>query len=253
MAETNPTDDALGRALRAVGRDVAYPPSPSFAPAVVARLEAERAARTRPRFPALALWSRRRVLVAVGIALLGLLALAFAARLVLGAAEIRVRPGTTPSGPPIGPGALGRPVSVEEARAGVEFPLRLPAGQAPDEAYVFGTGSGNAALLAWTAGEAYGPRLPGTPWGLILVEVRGERDLLVKDVNRIEDTSVVAVDGRRAFWIDATHELIVLTDAGAVMFRVDGNVLIWTEGDVTLRMETSLPLTEAVALAESVR
>lgn len=252
MAETRLTDDALERALRGVGLDVAYPHSPSFAPAVVARLEAEHTARTRPRFPALALWSRRRLLVAVAVAILGLLALAFAARLVLGAAEIRVRPGVTPSGPVIGPGALGAPVPFEAAEGAVGFELALPPGPAPDEAYVFETGGGEGVLLAWDASDRY-PRLPGTPWGLVLVEVLGQEDVLVKDVQRYEDAREVRVDGRRAFWIDVPHELIVVTDAGAETFRVDGNVLIWTEGAVTYRLETSLPLAEAVALAGSVR
>lgn len=251
MAEARLTDEALGRALREVGRDVAYPPSPPIAPAVVARLESAAAARARPRFPALALWSRRRVLVAAAVAVLGVLALAFAARLVLGAAEIRVRPGITPSGPAIGPGAIGTPVPLEDAEDAVGFELGLPSGPAPDEAYLFAAG-GDGALLAWEASDRY-PQLPGTPWGLVLVEVLGQEDVLVKDVQRFEDAREVKMGGRRALWIDAPHELHVITDAGTETFSVRGNVLIWTDGAVTYRMETSLPLADAIALAESVR
>jgi hypothetical protein len=45
---------------------------------------------------------------------------------------------------------------------------------------------------------------------------------------------------------------VVRTDTGARSFSVRGNVLIWTAGDVTFRLETALPLDRAIALAESV-
>jgi hypothetical protein len=252
MADMRTPEDTLAVALRDAGRDLAYPPTPPISQGVVARLEAERERRTRPRFPAVSLWSRRRVLALVAVGLIGLLALAFAARLVIGAAEIRVQPGVTPSGPPLGPDALGDPVPVDRVEQQVGFALRAPAGPPPDEAYVFVSAGGEGALLAWEAGDRY-PSLPGTPWGLILVELRTDEGSLVKDVGGFEDVQEVRVDGRAAFWIEAPHELHVITDDGSETFRVDGNVLIWTRGAVTYRLETSLELPEAVALAESLR
>jgi hypothetical protein len=252
MAETRMPEDTLARALRDAGRDLAYPPTPPIPQGVVARLEAEREQHARPRFPRFTLWSRRRVLVLVAVGILGLLALAFAARLVIGATEIRVQPGVSPSGPPLGPGALGDPLPIERVARQLGFTLRVPAGPPPYEAYVFISAGGDGALLAWEAGDRY-PSLPGTPWGLILVELRTDQEILVKDVNRFEDTRQVRVGGGAAFWIEAPHELHVITDEGSETFRVDGNVLIWTRGAVTYRLETSLELPEAVALAESVR
>jgi hypothetical protein len=252
MADIRTPEDTLAVALRDAGRELAYPTTPPISQGVVARLEAERERRKRPRFPAVSLWSRRRVLALVAVGLIGLLALAFAARLVIGAAEIRVQPGVTPSGPPLGPDALGDPVPVDRVEQQVGFMLRAPAGPLPDEAYVFVSAGGDGALLAWEAGDRY-PSLPGTPWGLILVEFRTDEGSLVKDVGGFEDVQEVRVDGRAAFWIEAPHELHVITDEGSETFRVDGNVLIWTQGAVTYRLETSLGLSEAVALAESLR
>jgi hypothetical protein len=197
------------------------------------------------------LWSRRRLLAVVAVGIIGLLALAFAARLVIGAAEIRVQPGVTPSGPPLGPGALGDPVTVERAERAVRFVLGVPAGPPPDEAYVFVAAGGNGALLAWEASDRY-PSLPGTPWGLVLIELRTDEGILVKDVGGSDDIQQVRVDGRTAFWIEAPHQLHVITDEGSETFGVDGNVLIWTAGAITYRLETSLELPEAIALAESV-
>lgn len=252
MADVRPPDESLGLALRAAGRELAYPATPRLGSAVAWRLEASGAARHRPPFPRVALWSRRRVLVLAAIGLLAALALAFGARFVLGAAEVRVVPGLTPSGPPVGPGELGRPVSLEDVSAAVGFEVALPIGPGPDEAYVVSrTGMDDVALLAWATSSRY-PALPDTPWGLVLMELTGDEEVLVKDVARFEDMRRVRVDGRRAFWIDAPHELTVITANGPETFAIQGNVLIWTAGDVTFRLETSLQLREAIALAEAI-
>jgi hypothetical protein len=229
------------------------PQTPALAPAVVARLRADRAARRRPIVPSLALWGRRRTLALAAAAVLGLLALAFGARYVLGAAEVRVQPGVAPSGPPLGPeSALGAPVSLEQIRAAIGFELRLPMGRAPDAAYGFdGPQGGTGALLAWEA-DRRSPELPGTPWGLVLIELPDDDEAIVKTIERFQDMRQVRVAGGPAFWIDAPHQLVVVTDEGEEAFTVEGNVLIWSEGGVTFRMETALGQGRAIALAESI-
>jgi hypothetical protein len=251
MPEARFTDAALARALVDAARELAFPPAPALAPAVVARLEADRGARTRPPFPGIALWSRRRVLALVGAALLVLLALAFGARFVLGAAEVRVRPGVSPSGPPLEPSSLGESVSLDEVGATAGFPIGLPSGPPPDAAYAVRTESGEGALLVWDAGGPH-PTIRGTDWGLLLLQVVDDTEVVLKDVDRFEDLREVEVDGRPAAWIDAPHQLIVRTAAGTRGFSVPGNVLIWTDGDVTFRLESALPLRRAIALAESI-
>jgi hypothetical protein len=252
MSDARLSDEVLGRALSAMWEEVAFPRTPPIAPAVVTRLREEREANIRPPFPSLALWSRRRALVLVMVGIAAVLALAFAARLTLGAAEIRLRQETTPSGAPLGPTGLGSPVPVPQIEDAVRFDVRVPAGSAPDEAYVFRTNSGRpAALLAWNAGDDQ-TALPGTPWRMMLIQVRGDERTLVKDVGAPEDSLMVGVDGRDAFWIDSPHELIVLTAEGAETFLIRANVLIWAEDGVTYRLETTLDLTEAIALAETV-
>ncbi len=245
-------DESLGRALRAVGGELAYPATPELGATVVWRLETSSAAGARPPFPHAAVWSRRRVAVVAAIGLLALLALAFGARLVLGAAEVRVVPGTTPSGAPLSPGAIGEPVDVDEISAAVGFPVGLPAGPGPDAASVVSTtGANDAALLAWTPSGRY-PALEATPWGLVLLEVPGKDEFVLKDVNRYDDLREVRVNGARAFWIDAPHELTLLTADGPKTYSVRGNVLIWQQGAVTYRLETALGQQAAIALAESV-
>jgi hypothetical protein len=195
---------------------------------------------------------RRRTVVAA-VALLALGALAAGARLVVGAVEIRVQPGMRPSGPPLAPGsALGAPVALNDAAAATGFALALPAGAPPDRTYVYdGELGATGALLAWDAADRY-PPLPGTPWGLVLMEISADREAVVKTVNAFEDTRRLTFDGARAFWIDAPHELTVITAAGDRSFAVGGNVLIWKRGDITFRMETALPLPAALARARPI-
>jgi hypothetical protein len=247
--------DPLPGALLALADDLAYPPTPGLAAAVGWRLEAAAATGRRPPFPRTALWSRRRLVAVAAVGLLALLALAFGARFVLGAAEVRVQPGITPSGPPFQPspsGGLGEPVPVDGASAAAGFPVALPAGPPPDEAYVVATeGRVDAILLAWAPSATY-PPLPATPYGLLLLETTGDRETIVKNVERFEDLHRVRVAGRIAAWIDAPHELIVLTEEGPSSFSVEANVLIWMRDGVTYRLETALGLRDAIALAETI-
>jgi hypothetical protein len=84
------------------------------------------------------------------------------------------------------------------------------------------------------------------------LQVVDDEGVVVKDVNRFEDLREVEVDGRPAAWIDAPHQLFVHTADGTRGFSVAGNVLIWTDGEVTFRMESALPLRRAIALAETI-
>jgi uncharacterized protein (AIM24 family) len=86
----------------------------------------------------------------------------------------------------------------------------------------------------------------------VLLQLVGDDEIVTKTVDRFEDLHDVRVNGRRAFWIDAPHELLVATESGDESFTIQGNVLIWAEGLVTFRMETSLRLRAAIALAETI-
>jgi hypothetical protein len=52
-------------------------------------------------------------------------------------------------------------------------------------------------------------------------------------------------------WIEGAHPLQFETGDFDVQIIVDSNVLIWTEGAVTYRLEGQLSLDEAIQLAES--
>jgi hypothetical protein len=67
----------------------------------------------------------------------------------------------------------------------------------------------------------------------------------------IQETTV---KGRQAYWTEGPYLLQIRrgNQVGEDMRRlIEGHVLIWTEGEITYRLETGLPLVEAVRMAES--
>jgi hypothetical protein len=247
--------DDLEGALRALAPRIAVPAVPRIAPAVVARLETDRMRRPRPPFPGLALWTRRRALVFAAIAVLALLALAAAARFTIGAVQIRVQPTPPVTGsppPPFDLSILGPARSPSEAAATVRFATALPSEPGPDSAYVVEGPTGRRSVaFAWLPSTTY-PQIEGTPWGLIVLEIPGDDELVLKSVNSFEDIVPAVVDGHRADWIPTTHTLELRTASGSQTFSVDGNVLIWERDGVTYRLETTLSFDAAIALAESI-
>lgn len=61
-------------------------------------------------------------------------------------------------------------------------------------------------------------------------------------------------DGVFGLWVPGPHELELLeADGSVVAGRSAGNTLLWEQGELTLRMETALPLDQAIAIAETFR
>jgi hypothetical protein len=250
--EPRMSDERLAAAIVALGREIVYPPTPALAPAVTARLSAPEA--RRPVAPGLARWDRRRTLVLVAVGVLAALAIAAAARLVIGAFEVREQPGSAPSAsqPPVQPDVLGDPVPPEDAADAAGFEPALPVGPPPDEAYVVESPFGDSGLLyVWPPSETY-PRISGTEWGLLLMASQGDVETVIKYVERFEDVRRTSVEGRPAYWVSVPHVVEIETEGDVETFAVRGNVLVWEGKDgISYRMETALGLAEALELASS--
>jgi hypothetical protein len=59
------------------------------------------------------------------------------------------------------------------------------------------------------------------------------------------------VNGQPAFWVEGPHRLQRQDGDYQEWFFVPGNVLIWTDGQMTYRLESGLSLEEAIRIAES--
>jgi hypothetical protein len=174
----------------------------------------------------------------------------------------------TPAASPVGARLmLGRAVTLDEARAAVDFPILMPTQEGfadPGEVYLTGESDGPMVSFVYPAG----PELPESEVagvGALLTQFRGaaERNLIEKGLLANGDDAqtrleAVTVNGRPGFWITgAPHAVFfVCYDVGECRqerYRLAGNVLLWEQDGLTLRLESALPQDEALAIAESVR
>jgi len=243
------TDEGLGEALRALEPLLLQPQPPDVTGEVLATIRAGRRPRRR-------LSSRARIAILVAAALLALATAAAAAKLVIDLGGIRIeREPTvtaTPTGSPIAGVALGRPITLPEASTAAGFTPLVPRGLgAPDRVWLtsgtnaFGQSDTVLVAMAWLPRPGL-PRIPGTPFGASLIEVSGDVDVLVKHVQAPFDYLQEA----DAYWIDAPHEVELLTPDGTRVFPVTDNVLLWQRGTLALRLETGLSQRQALRLAQ---
>ena len=59
------------------------------------------------------------------------------------------------------------------------------------------------------------------------------------------------VSGQDAIWGEGPYPMIMSNGRIRVERLIEGHVLIWADGDITYRLETDLPLDEAIKIAES--
>jgi hypothetical protein len=240
-------------------RHFPYPPTPDLALAVRECLA------PTPRVPT----ARRRQLGWAALLLLalliGLMAVpgvraAVLRALRLGAVEIILEPTATATqaaqtptpGPPtpttlVSVLDLAGETTLEQAQAQVGFPIRLPAYPpdlgAPDGVYVQDLG-GPVVVLVWLD--------PTRPDRVRLSLQQLGRGALVWKLEP-EALQETHVNGQRAIWTDGPYMLE--TRRGDLESRriVEGHVLVWTDGEMTYRLETDLSLDEAVKIAESLQ
>lgn len=245
-------DDDLGTALSTL--DIEWPSTPDLAPAVMTRVSTQ----GHPGLVRLPLSRSKRIMLIAAATVLLLAGAAVAAKIIidLGAVVLRVtpnRPGLLPT-PSIAP--TGQPVTLEEAAALLERDVPIPETLGrPDRVWadrVF-TEVGRVArvTLAWRARPDL-PEISETRYGAILMVFEGDANLASKEV--YEDTGVLqfeTVHGVDYYWTTGTHLLELLTGDGVAFVRVEGNVLLWRDGAHTMRLESSLPMTEALRIAAS--
>jgi hypothetical protein len=245
------SDEQLGAALASL--DLDWPDAPDLS----ARVTAALAAPARGRVVRLPLARRSRILLIAAATVLLLAGAAVAAKLVidLGAVVVRVSetPGTLPSP---SPPPFGEPISLRDAAdlLGSEVPIPAALGE-PDRVWAdeVATDAGTVVRisLAWHPRPDL-PAIEGSRFGVVLMRFEGNVEIASKEIHAdtgtLQPTWVGNVEG---FWTTGPHLLRLLTPEGVVLVRVDGNVLLWRVGADTLRLETALPQTDAVRIAES--
>ena len=278
------SDETLGGALRDLGSSLAFPSAgapgrPDLATMARARIVERgiRPSRTGTRrWFGLGVRPMRRSLVLAVAALLVLAAIAGAIglglpglRIIFGdvpsprptataTAPRSAGPSVSPSPSPLGSGlGLGSAVTLATAEERAGFDLVLPTDPVigpPDIAYVVG----QRVNLVW----ATRPKLPDTDVdgvGLLISQFEGRVDpgLYNKIIDSGSTLTRVTVNGSQGWWISgAPHFFFYIDPNGKSVedsHRQVGDTLIWTAGDVTYRLESSLGMEAAVSLAESLR
>jgi hypothetical protein len=269
------SDESMAGVLRDLGGSIAYP-SRAAEPGGV-----DLAARARARIVALDVRpspgsGRRRFGFGVrpvrrglvlAIALLLVLA-AIAGAVGLGLPGLRIIFGTVPSPAPSASAArpsslaplgselgLGSALPLAEVERIAGLDLILPADPAigpPDVAYL----AGERATLVW----ASRPGLPATGdhgVGLLISEFNGhvESGYYQKILNSGTKLTPVTVDGSAGYWISGPPHFFYYIDPNNEVVddahREVGDVLIWSAGEVTYRLESGLDMEAAIRIAES--
>jgi hypothetical protein len=152
---------------------------------------------------------------------------------------------------------LGTAVSLEEAARIAGIDLILPADPAigpPDESYILV----NRAALLWSERPGLSAD-PETGVALLISEFRGSVDegYYNKTLDNAARVTPVTVGGHPGYWISGPPHFFFYVDPSGKpvddSHRIVGDTLIWSDGDVTYRLESELGMEDAIRLAESLR
>jgi hypothetical protein len=137
------------------------------------------------------------------------------------------------------------------------FPLALPTSSsfgAPDATWF----TEGRVTFVWRTQPGL-PQTRAAGVGLLLTEFRGtvNEEFFQKMIGPGTTVSPVMVGDVAGWWISGEpHEIVYLDPRGEIIpdtRRVVGDTLLWTRGDMTFRMETSLDRGAAIDLAETIR
>jgi hypothetical protein len=236
-----------------IGEQITWPEHPDQTSVVLRRLSVPTRPTRRLRWVPV---TAALILLAVSILLLSPGARQAVADL-LGVAGIEVRFGETT--PPVGSELdLGEPVTLDQAAGAVEFDLSLPELLGPPDAvYLSPRPTAGRVSMVWGGAETL-PAPGGSDVGLIYSQFAldlAENELFVKSVRPDNGVRAADIAGILGLWIDGAPHVITYEDAAGDVVeeetRLAANVLMWERAGVTHRIETTLTLEEALALAES--
>ena len=237
----------------------------------------------RPRVPVAWTWRPARRAAVLALAALLVLA-ALAGAVELGLPGLRLILGEPSSSPPptLGPtpatggsGAVGTPsaglgasmglgegvdaVDMAAVRARAGFAVAVPTDPqvGPPEAVYIDEPRGGQVTLLWPSSERL-PRTRQRDVGLLLSEFLGTVDdgFYSKVISGGTPVEPVTVNGHQGFWISGEpHVLFWEGPDGEVddARRWVGDVLIWSDGTVTFRLESALGRDAAILIADGVR
>jgi len=142
---------------------------------------------------------------------------------------------------------LAGETTLDDAQTKVPYLLQVPTyplglGK-PDRVYVQDLNDGKMTVLIWF--DSQDPAkvslslhfIPSGSWAINKMKPKVIRETQVKN--------------QRAIWTEGPYPLILKNKDIEFTRLIEGHVLIWSEGDITYRLETNLSMEEAIKIAES--
>jgi len=276
MPELRMNDDQLAQVLADVGAQIAWPATPDVRARVRSRIaEPRRVAWWRafasPRY------GFAPAIITIALALLAVLALSPEARatatdiLRLRGVEIFRGPVPSPS-PTRSPGSFQSPtpfplgvgvqVTLDEAKARAGFPVLIPTDPllgAPDEVYLRTTSSGSTAVSFVYVARPGIPTSTQAGVAAIVTEFGGatvDAQFFGKVLDQNTTLEKVTLNGQPGFWIQGAPHFFFYNANGAVLqetLRLAGNTLLWTQGNLLIRLEAQVDKATALGIAGSMR
>jgi hypothetical protein len=141
----------------------------------------------------------------------------------------------------------GEAVAIDSLSSFAAFPLQLPSGTLPwgppDSAVVHPVGNTRMVTLVWNDSQQ-----PGQP---VLTLSQTDLPQLAFKMAGADQMTTVQLDGGEALWIEAPHTIQLPIDGGPDEVRIASNVLVWSDGVMTYRIEGAITQDEAIRLANS--
>jgi hypothetical protein len=162
------------------------------------------------------------------------------------------------TGPPGSALELGRPVTLDVARATAPFPVLLPGDPSlgpPDAVWIDDL---DRLSLVWAPRANLPPTIDPTV-GLVVSEMPGhiERGYFEKLLDAGSTIEPVTIAGVTGYWIAGEpHEFVYVAPDGEATFddrRLAGDTAAWSTGDVTYRVESALGREATIRLADTLR
>ena len=154
---------------------------------------------------------------------------------------------------------VGTPVSLDEARAAVTFPVQLPNDPAvgsPNQVYLETIATGHAVSLVWTPRRSLPEANGGI--GMLLTEFDGalNPEQFQKVIGPGTTLTTVLIGGTTGYWLHGAEHFFVSPTATSGNWdeqrvRLAGDTLLWNVDSVTYRLEAAVSLTDAIRIAES--
>ena len=242
-------ETAIDLALRGLALEIRYPPTPDLAGSVRRRLDAGGLPAPMPWRSAWRLIRRSSL-----AALVALLVLVGAVMAVGGGLRGLSILFVDSSPPPVGDTLeLGTTVTLAEAQADAPFGVLVPTGEIgePDEVYVDDAGA------VYRVSLVYRSETDAASADMLITQFRARTDqeVAVKELGPRVTVEPIHVRGDPGFWISGQPHVLVYLDPSGRPFedavRLVGDVLVWQNGEVTLRLEGAESREAALRIAES--